>query len=286
MQNFSADIVGYLQNLSIPDLGPADVAEILLITILFYSILKRVKETRAWTLFKGVLVVVGFILIAALFQMNTILWIAKNLVTFAVTAIIIVFQPELRRALETLGKRDYLRSFIPWEIMKTTVSEKISDKTVNEIVRASFLMGRVKTGALIVIEHNDSLAEYERSGIEVDAVVSSQLLINIFEKNTPLHDGAVVIRNDRVTSATCYLPLSDNRTLSKDLGTRHRAGIGVSETGDSMTVIVSEETGHISVAYGGVLYPDLTEEKLREMLTIVQDKVVEEKKRLHIKKER
>lgn len=286
MQNFSADIVGYLQNLSIPDLGPADVAEIFLITILFYSILKRVKDTRAWTLFKGVLVVVGFILIAALFQMNTILWIAKNLVTFAVTAIIIVFQPELRRALENLGKRDYLRTFIPWEIMKTTVSEKISDKTVNEIVRASVIMGRAKTGALIVIEHNDSLAEYERSGIDVDATVSSQLLINIFEKNTPLHDGAVVIRNDRVTSATCYLPLSDNRTLSKDLGTRHRAGIGVSETGDSMTVIVSEETGHISVAYGGVLYPDLTEEKLREMLAIVQDKVVEEKKRLHIKKER
>lgn len=131
--------------------------------------------------------------------------------------------------------------------------ERFSDKTVNELVRASFEMGKVKTGALIVIERNITLEEFEKTGIEVDGILSSQLLINIFEHNTPLHDGAVIVRGDRIVSATCYLPLSDNMTLSKDLGTRHRAGVGVSEATDSFTIIVSEETGNVSYAMGGEL---------------------------------
>lgn len=140
-------------------------------------------------------------------------------------------------------------------------------------------MGKVKTGALIVIEHDQSLREYERTGIDVDGIISSQLLINIFEHNTPLHDGAVIVRGNRVVSATCYLPLSDNMALSKDLGTRHRAGVGISEVTDSLTVIVSEETGKISVAYGGALERNLDAGRLKERLQEIQDKPVEEKKR-------
>ena len=137
-------------------------------------------------------------------------------------------------------------------------------------------MGKVKTGALIVVEQNQSLSEYERTGIEVDGIVTSQLIINIFEKNTPLHDGAVIVRGNRITSATCYLPLSDNMALSKELGTRHRAGVGISEATDSMTVIVSEETGKISVAYEGKLDRNLDAERLKEKLKLIQNKPEEE----------
>ena len=140
-------------------------------------------------------------------------------------------------------------------------------------------MGKVKTGALIVIQNEQPLNEYERTGIDVDGIVSSQLLINIFEHNTPLHDGAVIVRENRVTAATCYLPLSDNMALSKELGTRHRAGVGISEATDSMTVIVSEETGKISVAFLGELSRGLDAEKLREKLRSIQNKAPEEKKR-------
>lgn len=139
-------------------------------------------------------------------------------------------------------------------------------------------MGRAKTGALIVIEHNDSLIEYERTGIAIDSVISSQLLINIFEHNTPLHDGAVLVRGNRIVAATCYLPLSDNRELSKDLGTRHRAAVGISEVTDSLTVIVSEETGKVSVAMGGELFRNVDAAELKSKLELLQNKVYEEKK--------
>ena len=146
------------------------------------------------------------------------------------------------------------------------------------MVKATFELAKHKTGALMVIEKEFKLAEYERTGINIDAEISNQLLINIFEHNTPLHDGAVIIRKDRVVSATCYLPLTDTRTLSKDLGTRHRAGVGISELTDSMTIIVSEETGKVSVAYKGQLYRNLNADGLREQLAIIQNKPQVEKK--------
>ena len=167
--------------------------------------------------------------------------------------------------MEDLGRKNIISSLIPISSGKTETG-LFSDRTINEITKACIEMGKVKTGALIVIERSQSLAEYERTGIDIDGIVSSQLLINIFEHNTPLHDGAVIVRGNRVTSATCYLPLSDNMALSKDLGTRHRAGVGISEVTDSMTVIVSEETGKISVAYGGRLHRGLTADELREYL--------------------
>ena len=173
-----------------------------------------------------------------------------------------------------------------YDNIKNAEEGLFSDKTINEIVRACVEMGKVKTGALIVIEQNQSLEEYDRTGIEVDATVTSQLLINIFEKNTPLHDGAVIISGNRVRSATCYLPLSDNMNLPKHLGTRHRAGVGISETTDSLTVIVSEETGAISVAYKGKLEMVTDPEVLRERIAQIQNKPVDEPKKRRLKRDK
>ena len=262
-----------------PSIRWVDIVEILLIAFLMYHILVWVKNTRAWSLLKGIIVIAVFILIAAYFQMNTILWIVQNAFGVAGTAVVVILQPELRKALEELGQKNIISSIIPFETYRTSEEGRFSDKTINEITKACVEMGKVKTGALIVIEQNQSLSEYERTGIDVDGIVTSQLLINIFEKNTPLHDGAVIIRGNRITSATCYLPLSDNMALSKDLGTRHRAGVGISEATDSMTVIVSEETGKISVAYKGELERSLDGDRLKERLKSIQNKPEEEPKK-------
>ena len=222
-----------------------------------------------------------FILIAAYFEMNTILWIVQNVFGVAVTAIVVILQPELRKAVEELGRKNIISSIVPFELGKNLIEGRFSDKTINEIARACVEMGKVKTGALIVVEQNQSLAEYERTGIDVDGIVTSQLLINIFEHNTPLHDGAVIVRGNRITSATCYLPLSDNMGLSKELGTRHRAGVGISEATDSLTIIVSEETGKISVAYEGEIERNLSGDALKEKLRTIQNKPeVESRKRI------
>lgn len=256
-----------------------DIIEILLITFLVYHILVWIKNTRAWSLLKGIIVIAVFILMAAYFEMTTILWIVRNAFSVAVTAVVVILQPELRKALEELGRKNIISSIIPFETMRVAEEGRFSDKTINEIAKACVEMGKVKTGALIVVEQNQSLSEYERTGIDVDGIVSSQLIINIFEHNTPLHDGAVIVRGNRIVSATCYLPLSDNMALSKELGTRHRAGVGISEVTDSMTVIVSEETGKISVAYDGKLERNLDGERLKEKLKTIQNKPEEEPKK-------
>jgi diadenylate cyclase len=263
--------------LSMPSITVIDIMEIAILAFFVYQILLWIKNSKAWFLLKGIIIILAFVMIAVVFEMNTILWIFKSIVSIGITAVVIVFQPELRRALEQLGRKKFLFNWFTFDSSKNA-EERFSDKTVNEIVKASFDMGKVKTGALIVIERELSLAEYERTGIEVDALVSSQLLINIFEHNTPLHDGAVIIRGNRIVSATCYLPLSDNMELSKALGTRHRAGVGISEVTDSMTIIVSEETGRVSVANSGKLYVNLEPDELKEMLQKAQDKVSEDKK--------
>ena len=183
----------------------------------------------------------------------------------AITGVIVIFQPELRRVLEQLGEKQMLSTLIPFDSSKST-DERISDRTIGELIHAAYAMGEVKTGALIVVEQNIILKEYEKTGIAMDSLISSQLLINIFEHNTPLHDGAVIIRNNRIVAATCYLPLSENLGLNKSLGTRHRAGVGISEVSDSLTIIVSEETGKISYAMGGKIYTGVTPGVLREQL--------------------
>lgn len=256
-----------------------DIAELIILSFLLYQILVWIKNTRAWSLLKGILVIAIFILVAAYFEMNTILWIVQNMFGVAVTAVVVILQPELRKAIEEIGRKNIITSIVPFELGKNPAEGRFSDKTINEIAKACVEMGKVKTGALIVVQQDQMLDEYERTGIDVDGIVTSQLLINIFEHNTPLHDGAVIVRGNRVVSATCYLPLSDNMALSKDLGTRHRAGVGISEVTDSLTIIVSEETGKISVAYGGKLDRGLSGEELKEKLKTIQNKPEEESRK-------
>lgn len=275
MQQLNLFIATYLSKLHMPTVHWTDVAEIVILTFLAYHILVWIKNTKAWALLKGVIVIAVFILIAAFFRMNTILWIVTNVFSIAATAIVVVLQPELRKALEELGRKNFFSPIISGK----SEEGRFSDRTINEIAKACVEMSKVKTGALIVIEQEQSLGEYERTGIDVDGIVSSQLLINIFEHNTPLHDGAVLVRGNRIVSATCYLPLSDNMALSKELGTRHRAGVGISEVTDSLTVIVSEENGKISVAYNGQLERGMDADRLKVRLSDIQNKPVEEKKR-------
>ncbi len=249
----------------LPQITKTNILEIIIIAFLIYEILVWIKNTRAWTLLRGLVVILVFVLIAWVLKLYTILWIMENVAFVAATALIIIFQPELRRALEQLGSRNLLTSLLPFESDRASESG-FSEKTVNELVRASVELAKARTGALMVIERETSLKDIEGTGIEIDGLVTSQLLINIFEHNTPLHDGAVVIRGNRVTAATCYLPLSDNSDISKALGTRHRAAVGISEVTDSLTIVVSEETGHISLAEGGKLTRVSGPEELRKAL--------------------
>lgn len=267
----------YLDWLYIPKLHVRDVIEILIISFLIYHIVNWFKNTRAWTLFKGIVVLFGFMGIAAVFQLNTILWIFKNTISVGIIALIIIFQPEFRKALEQLGKRNFISALVGMDEQKDK-KQRFTDRTSSEIVKAVYEMSRCKTGALIVIEQNVALGEYVRTGIPVDALVSSQLLVNIFEHNTPLHDGAVIIQNNRVVAATCYLPLSESMEINKELGTRHRAGIGISEVSDSVTIIVSEETGAVSLAIGGELFRNLEADNLKKKLSYIQNKSIDVKR--------
>lgn len=267
-----------ITNLYIPKPGFVDILEIIIISFVIYHILLWLRNTRAWFLMKGVVSIMVMFMIAVILEMNTIIWIAQNVVYIGMIAVIVVLQPELRRALETLGKKNFLGAFWPMEFNRGEEG-LFSDRTIKEVTKACVEMSKVKTGALIVVAQNDLLTEYENTGIEIDAAVSSQLLINIFEHNTPLHDGAVIIRGNRINSATCYLPLSDNMYLSKELGTRHRAGVGISEATDAMTLIVSEETGKISIAYKGDLMRNLKAEEIEVYLQKIQNKPTEEKKK-------
>ena len=286
MESISSILSGFLSKVSLPSVGVIDVIEIFLISFFVYQFMVWIKFTRAYTLLKGILVVLAFIFLAYIFKMNTILWIISKLSNVLIIGVMVIFQPELRKMLEQLGQKKIMATLIPFDTGKE-VKERFTDKTINELVKACFDMGEVKTGALIVIEQENRLSEYERTGINIDAVLTSQLLINIFENNTPLHDGAVIVRGNRVAAATCYLPLSDNMELSKQLGTRHRAGVGISEVSDSLTIIVSEETGNVSIAQGGRLTRCTNSAALRSALVKAQNKtVVENGKLRHLLKGR
>lgn len=255
-----------------------DIVEIILLSVLFYHVLLWMKNTRAWMLFKGILVILIATFIASVFNLSTIMWLLNKTLSVGIIAVVVVFQPELRKALEQLGKKNLFGELFSFDDEKKKMEGKFSDRTINELVKATFELARTKTGALIVIEGEINLEEYIRTGINIDSAISSQLLINIFEHNTPLHDGAVIIRGDRIVSATCYLPLSNNMELSKELGTRHRAGVGVSENSDAFTIIVSEQTGKVSVTRDGQITRNLDGDNLRRMLVKVQDKNVEAKR--------
>lgn len=269
MEQFLSVIEKYLYWLSIPQMSITDILDILIVSVLIYEIARWIKNTRAWTLLKGIMLLVFVAMAAYVFQLHTISWLINNTMGVGVTAAIIVFQPELRNALEQLGRKNPIVNLFSSDDSR---DEKVgyTDRTIQEIVRATIEMSKVKTGALIVLEREVPLGEYERTGIPVDAKMSSQLLINIFEHNTPLHDGAVIVRSNRIVSATCYLPLSDSLEIGKELGTRHRAAVGISEVSDSVTIVVSEETGGISIAQGGRIYRGLTPQQLRDRLAVVK----------------
>ena len=257
-----------------PQIRVVDAVELLFFTFLVYQIILWIQNTKAWMLLRGILVVALFILVAAFFKMYTILWIAQNSLPVMATAVVIIFQPELRRALEKLGEKQFVPNMVALD-KRGKDNVRFSQKTIDGIVEASFAMGAVKTGALIVVEQAIMLTEYESTGIALDCIVSPQVLINIFEHNTPLHDGAIIVRGDRIVSATCYLPLSDNMGISKELGTRHRAAVGMSEVSDALIVTVSEETGYVSVAMGGQLVRNVTPEYLKKRLESISKKSVE-----------
>ncbi len=269
-----ANILSWLQIHILPVIKPPktiqiiDIIQIALIAYVVYKLILWMKNTRSYTVLKGILFVVAFVVVAYLLKMEVFIWLIGNVSVVAITALVIIFQPELRKALERMGHTRLFTSLLYGR--EDDENRRFSNQTLNDIILACYEMGETRTGALIVIEKDIRLTDFSDTGIPVDAVVSSQLLMNIFEHNTPLHDGAVIIRNNRIAAATCYLPLSDNMELSKELGTRHRAAIGISELSDSLTIIVSEETGKVSYAREGKIHLAVSPGELRTQLEDVQ----------------
>ena len=237
-----------------------DILDMAIMVFVFYKILALIHSTRAASLLKGVLVFVAALMLSYILDMNSINFIMNQLVRWGVVALIILFQPEIRRGLEEVGSRRFMAFFT-----RTETSSAV-EQAIDQTVLACTEMSASRTGALIVFERENVLDDMVRSGTVLDAAVSSELLKNIFFVKAPMHDGAVIVRNGRVLGAGCMLPLSKNVNLSRDLGMRHRAGIGMSENADAVVVIVSEETGAISVAIGGMLKRHLKPETLANIL--------------------
>ena len=250
-----------LSTLSIPSFRITDIIDIILVALLIYIVMIWIKETRAWSLFKGIAVIVVISIVSYQMHFYTISWIIEKTLSVGIIALIVLFQPEFRKGLEQIGKGNIVTN-----IFNNDEEGKLLRKTMEEVVTAAYKMAKVKTGALIIIEQDVPLGDFEKTGIPIDAIVSSQLLINIFENKTPLHDGAVIIRNNRVSAATCILPLTQME-IGLDLGTRHRAAVGASEESDAYIIVVSEETGAVSVAHSGKLYRNLSETELVKMIS-------------------
>lgn len=259
-------IVSFFRNyvawLTIPEFTITDILEIIIIAYAFYHIILWIKDTRAWMLLKGFIMLGVIFLVAVILEMNVVLWVFRNAMVVGIMALVVIFQPELRGALEQLGRKNILGSIASFDNQKAK-NERFSEKSIQAMVKAVYDMAKVKTGALIVVERDIQCREYERTGIPIDSEISSQLIVNIFEHNTPLHDGAVLMRDNRIVAATCYLPLSNNLQVSKELGTRHRAALGISEVSDSLTIVVSEETGFVSLACDGKLYRKIDADTLQ-----------------------
>ena len=236
-----------------------NIVDVLLVWFVVYQLIKIVKGTKAVQLLKGIFVVVIAKAVTEVLGLSTLLWMIDQVLTWGFLAVIIIFQPELRRALEQLGRgRLFARTMMDEEAERNRLIEALS-KSVN-------YMAKRRIGALISIEKETGLSEYIETGTALDAEISSELLINIFIPNAPLHDGAVIFQRNKIAAAGCYLPLSENPFISKELGTRHRAAIGLSEVSDAITIIVSEETGAISIATEGEINRELTLEEFEEML--------------------
>ncbi|RVU54940.1 diadenylate cyclase CdaA [Anaerosphaera multitolerans] len=247
-------------------IGLRDIVDIAIIAIITYSALTLLKGTRAEQLAKGILVILIFTKVSEWFKLYTLNWLLNKLMTWGIVAVLVVFQPELRRGLEFLGRTSTIRS---------NLNKSDTPTIVKEITEAVASLSRQKIGALIVIERQTGLNEIVETGTKIDGIVSSGLLINIFIPNTPLHDGAVIIDGDRILAAACFLPLSDSEFLSKELGTRHRAGIGITERSDSLSIMVSEETGSISIAEKGSISRYLDIPTLESILNDIYKPVID-----------
>ena len=237
-----------------------DIIDIVIVAIVFYKLFMLIRETRAEQLLKGIIVLLVAVKISEVLQLFTLFWILEKTMTVGVIAILIVFQPELRRGLEYIGRTKFFsKSLVEVE------GEEI--KSISEkIVSSCSSLARQKIGALIIIERETGLNEVAETGTIINGIVSCELLINIFIPNTPLHDGAVLIKKDTIKAASCFLPLTENTNLSKELGTRHRAALGMTEKSDSLAIVVSEETGAISIAEKGKIKRDITSDELKEKL--------------------
>ena len=252
-----------------------DIIDILIVAYIIYRIMKLLKDTSAERLIKGIIILVGIMLLASMLHLTMISWLLQQALNVGLFAIVVVFQPELRRLLEQIGKGNFSRLIVPADAPDEVES------MITATVSACADMSRTKTGALIVFERRERLGEIISTGTMVDAAPSAELIKTIFFKNSPLHDGAMIVRAGRVCAAGCVLPLSGNQSLSRDLGTRHRAAVGMSESADSVLVVVSEETGSISVAIGGMLKRHLSPDMLRKLLeNELLDSEKQEKSRL------
>ena len=250
-----------LQEFIMPPLGLFQILDILIVAVVLYLILKWIRRTQAWVLFKGIIFVAVVALLAQFFNLATVQWVVNNTIGMGLVVVVILFQPELRKALEQLGRGQSLIT------LKNETDQKIysTSHAIDEIIKATRTMSGALTGALIVVEQEIDLTEHEEKGVAVDAQISSQLLLNIFEKNAPLHDGAVIIRGNRISAASCILPLS-TEDIDEALGTRHRAAIGISEASDARVVVVSEETGTVSIVVDGHITRNVTEKQIRDVL--------------------
>ena len=244
----------------LPAVNLINIFDMVVVAALIYKLFQWIKGTRAVQLLKGIVVLLIATTISDWLGLYTINWILNNIRTMVVVAIPVVFQPELRRALERIGRgKFFARPF-------TFLEEEDTDRVINEIIRAVVTMAKNKTGALIVLERETGINDYIETGVSLDSVISGEFMINIFIPNSPLHDGAVIIRGDRVAAAGCFLPLTENPNLGKELGTRHRAAIGITEISDAVAIVVSEETGIISLAREGRITRNYDEKTLREVL--------------------
>jgi diadenylate cyclase len=237
----------------------ASVVDILLVWYVIYKLMMIIRGTKAVQLLKGIFVILIVRVVSEFFGLKTLSWIMEQAITWGFLAIIIIFQPELRRALEQLGRGKFFSR-------SSTLEDEDPEKTVSAILKATEYMAKRRIGALISIERETGMSDYIETGIPLNSRISSELLINIFIPNTPLHDGAVIIQKNSVAAAACYLPLSESPFISKELGTRHRAALGISEVTDSITVVVSEETGGVSLTKNGELHRDLTPELFKGLL--------------------
>lgn len=237
------------------------IFDVLIISYVFYLLLTLLRDSRAFQLIKSVILILFVAFLAELLQLSTLSFVLKLVIEVLPVMLIVLFHPELRRILEGLGQTSFMEMF-------KSGTQKTADLSfmVSEIVKATYAMAEEKTGALIIFERKTNLSEVIRTGTIVDSAVTAQFLRQLFIKNTPLHDGAVIIKKNRIAAAACYLPLSANLQLNKDLGTRHRAGIGISENTDCISIIVSEETGYVSVAENGQLKRNMKEDALRSFL--------------------